>query len=79
MLAADADLLVLLVEGRAQASATVALRLGGTKSILLALVQAVELRVVQKRADLEWQAAAPRALARIREAFMVMVMWIEEQ
>jgi hypothetical protein len=57
MLAADADLLVFLVEGRAQASATVALRPGGTESILLALVQAVELRVVQKRADLEWHSA----------------------
>jgi hypothetical protein len=57
MLAADADLLVFLVEGRAQASATVALRPGGTESILLALVQAVILRVVQERADLHWHSA----------------------
>jgi hypothetical protein len=57
VLAADADLLVFLVEGRAQASAAVALRLGGTESVLLALLQAVILRVVQERANFHWHSA----------------------
>jgi hypothetical protein len=57
MLAADADLLVFLVEGRAQTSTAVALRLGGTECVLLALLQAVILRVVQERADLHWHSA----------------------
>jgi hypothetical protein len=57
MLAADADLLVLLIEGRAQASATVALRFGDTESVLLALLQVVVLSVAQERADLEWHSA----------------------
>jgi hypothetical protein len=46
VLAADADLLVVLIEGRAQAGSAVALRLGGTESVLLALFQVVVLRVV---------------------------------
>jgi hypothetical protein len=46
VLAADADFLIFLIEGRAQASAAIALRLGGTESILLALLQGVVLGVV---------------------------------
>ena len=57
VLAADADFLVFLVEGWAQASTAVALRLGGTECVLLALLQAVILRVVQERADLHWHSA----------------------
>ena len=57
VLAADADFLVFLVEGWAQASTAVAARLGGTECVLLALLQAVVLGVVQERADFHWHSA----------------------
>lgn len=57
MLATDADLLVFFVEGRAQASAAVALHFGGTEGVLLTLLQVLVMGIVQERADPEWHSA----------------------
>lgn len=61
MLATDADLLVLLIKSRTQASSTIALCPGGTKSILLTLLQGMVLWVVQQSTDLERNASRLQA------------------